>query len=41
MKKIVEYFKNEPAVLFHIALVSALIVPFIVSVIMYVLRGES
>lgn len=40
-KKVIEYFKNEPAVLYYIMLASALIVPVIVSVIVFFVRGES
>ncbi len=40
MKKIIEFFKDEPAVLYDIVMASVLTAPTIVSVIVFVLRGE-
>jgi len=39
MKKIIEYFQDEPAALYYLIMAIALTVPVIVTVIVYVLRG--
>ena len=39
MKKIIEYFKDEPAALYYLVMVIALVVPVFVSLIVYFLRG--
>lgn len=39
MKKIIEYLEDDPAALYYIALASGLIVPVIVMLIVYALRG--
>jgi hypothetical protein len=39
MKKIIEYFQDEPAALYYFIMFIALTVPVIVTAIFYVLRG--
>lgn len=39
MKKIIEYFQNEPATLYYILMIIALIIPVFITAIFYVLRG--